>query len=180
MVADARRAGEIIDRTRSMAARRAPEPALLSLGEIVEQSIVFLRHEFQSRNISVSFDLTPSLPRIVGDRTQLQQVIVNLVINVAQAVAQLDAMRRCIFVRTTQSAPETLCCSVEDGGPGIDPTHLPRLFGGFFTTKDTGLGMGLPICRSIIEAHEGQILADNNSALGGARFSFALPASYAN
>lgn len=163
-----------------MAARRAPEPALLSLGEIVEQSIVLLRHEFQSRNISVSLDLTPSLPRIVGDRTQLQQVIVNLVINVAQAVAQLDAMRRCIFVRTTQSAPETLCCSVEDGGPGIDPTHLPRLFGGFFTTKDTGLGMGLPICRSIIEAHEGQILADNNSALGGARFSFALPASYAN
>ena len=179
MVADARRAAEIIDRTRSMASRRAPQTASLSLGEIVEQSIALLRHEFQARGISVSVDLTPSLPLVVGDRTQLQQVIVNLVINAAQAVAQHDTIRRSIFIRTMQPAPETVGCSVEDSGPGIDPALLPRLFDSFFTTKDTGMGMGLPICRSIIEAHEGRILADNDSALGGARFSFALPASFA-
>ncbi len=180
VVADARRVSEIIDRTRSMATRRVPQPGPLSLGEIVEQSIVLLRHEFQSRNISVSLDLMPSLPRIVGDRTQLQQVIVNLVMNAAQAVEQPEATGRCISVRTIQGVPETVCCSVEDSGPGIDPTHLPRLFDSFFTTKNTGMGMGLPICRSIIEAHDGRILADNNSALGGARFRFALPASHSN
>jgi signal transduction histidine kinase len=77
------------------------------------------------------------------------------------------------------SDPETVCCSIEDSGPGIDPTHLPRLFDSFFTTKDSGMGMGLPICRSIIEAHDGSIRADNDSALGGARFSFVLPAQVA-
>jgi signal transduction histidine kinase len=78
------------------------------------------------------------------------------------------------------SDPETVCCSIEDSGPGIDPTHLPRLFDSFFTTKDSGMGMGLPICRSIIEAHGGSIRADNDSSLGGARFSFVLPARVAS
>ncbi len=72
------------------------------------------------------------------------------------------------------SDPETVCCSIEDNGPGIDPEHLPRLFDSFFTTKDNGMGMGLAICQSIVEAHGGRIRADNNSTLGGARFSFDL------
>jgi signal transduction histidine kinase len=105
---------------------------------------------------------------------------VNLAINAVQAMAQSGTLRRSIFVRTMLSDPETVCCSIEDSGPGIDPTHLPRLFDGFFTTKDSGMGMGLPICRSIIEAHEGSIRADNDSTLGGARFSFALPANVAS
>jgi signal transduction histidine kinase len=70
-----------------------------------------------------------------------------------------------------------VCCMVEDSGPGIDPTQIPRLFDTFFTTKDAGMGMGLPICRSIVEAHGGYIRADNDSVLGGARFSFTLPAN---
>jgi signal transduction histidine kinase len=71
--------------------------------------------------------------------------------------------------------PDTVCCHIEDSGPGLDPAQLPRLFETFFTTRDTGMGMGLPICRSIIEAHGGNIRADNESTLGGARFSFVLP-----
>jgi PAS domain S-box-containing protein len=177
VVADARRASEIIGRIRAMVTRRIPEPTLLSLGDIVAESMVFLRHEFQSQSVSVSLDLAPELPRVVGDRTQLQQVVVNLAINAVQAMAQSEAVRRSICIRTMLSQPEAVCCIVEDSGPGIDPTHLPCLFDGFFTTKDTGMGMGLPISRSIVEAHDGRIRADNDSALGGARFSFSLPAN---
>ena len=175
VVADAQRASEIIDRIRAMAIRRAPQQTLLSLGDLVEELMLFLRHEFQSRGVSVSFDLTPELPKVVGDRTQLQQVIVNLAINAVQAMGQSGG--RNILVRTTLSDPDMVCCAIEDSGPGIEPKNLPRLFESFFTTKDTGMGMGLPICRSIVEAHEGHIRADNDSALGGARFSFALPAN---
>jgi PAS domain S-box-containing protein len=175
VVADARRASEIIDRIRAMATRRAPEPTPLSLADIIEESMVFLRHEFQSRGISVALDLAPELPQIVGDRIQLQQVVVNLAINAVQAMALSGG--RNILIRTMLSAPETVCCDIEDSGQGIDPTHLPHLFDSFFTTKDAGMGMGLAISRSIIEAHDGHIGADNNSTLGGARFSFGLPAN---
>jgi C4-dicarboxylate-specific signal transduction histidine kinase len=178
VVADARRAFEIIDGIRAMADRRAPQQTLLSLNDVIRKSMVFLRQESQSRGIAASLDLAPRLPQVVGDRTQLQQVIVNLAINAVQAMAQSGGRK--ILIRTALSDPETVCCNIEDSGPGIDPIHLPRLFDNFFTTKGTGMGMGLPICRSIVEAHEGSIRADNNSALGGARFSFVLPARGAN
>ena len=174
VVGDARRASEIIGRIRDMASQRAPEQKPLSIDDVVNESLSFLRHELQEKGIIVSLDLTRELPQIVGDRTQLQQVIVNLTINAAQAMTQLAPADRRISVGTTLSDPETVCCSIEDSGPGIDPEHLPRLFDSFFTTKDTGMGMGLAICQSILEAHGGRIRADNNSALGGARFSFDL------
>lgn len=137
--------------------------------------MLFLRHEFQSKDISISLDLAPGLPRVVGDRTRLQQVIVNLAINAVQAMARSGGRK--ILVRAILSDPETVCFMIEDSGTGIDPTHLPRLFDGFFTTKETGMGIGLAISRSIIESHDGHIRADNNSSLGGARFSFDLPAN---
>jgi C4-dicarboxylate-specific signal transduction histidine kinase len=175
VVADARRACEIINRIRAMATRRARQPTPQSLADIVEESMLFLRHEFQSKDISISLDLAPGLPRVVGDRTRLQQVIVNLAINAVQAMARSGGRK--ILVRAILSDPETVCFMIEDSGTGIDPTHLPRLFDGFFTTKETGMGIGLAISRSIIESHDGHIRADNNSSLGGARFSFDLPAN---
>jgi C4-dicarboxylate-specific signal transduction histidine kinase len=175
VVADSRRASEIINRIRDMAARRAPEQTPVSLDEVVRESMVFLREELQARKVAVALDLAPSLPLVVGDRTQLQQVVVNLAINAAQAMAQAGAARRSILIRTMLAGPETVCCTVEDSGPGIEPENIPRLFDAFFTTKDNGMGMGLPISRSIIEALGGRISADNDSALGGARFSVALP-----
>jgi signal transduction histidine kinase len=177
VVADARRASDIIDRIRAMASRRALQPTPHSLADIIKESMDFLRHEFQSNDISVSLDLEPGLRRVVGDRTQLQQVIVNLAINAVHATARSGG--RNILVRAILSSPETVCFMIEDSGPGIDPAHLPRLFDSFFTTKESGMGMGLAICQSIIEAHNGRIRADNNSSLGGARFSFDLPANSA-
>lgn len=175
MVADARRASEIIDRTREMASQRAPEQKPLSINDIINELLSFLRHDLELRGIAVSLDLARELPQIVGDRIQLQQVVVNMTVNAAQAMTQLVPADRCVSVRTMLSNSETVSCSIEDSGPGIDPEHLPRLFDGFFTTKDAGMGMGLAICRSIVETHGGGIRADNNSALGGARISFDLP-----
>ena len=177
MVADARRASGIIDRIRAMVTGRAPQQTALALNDVIQETMDLLRHEFQSRNISISLDLAPALPYVVGDRTQLQQVVVNLSINGVQAMAQSMRARRSISIRTVLSDPKTVSCFVEDSGRGIEAEHLPHLFESFFTTKNTGMGIGLPICRSIIEAHRGQIRADGNSALGGARFSFSLPAN---
>jgi signal transduction histidine kinase len=115
-------------------------------------------------------------PKVLADRTQLQQVFVNLTVNAIQAVAQIGTTRRTLVIGTTLSDPRTLCCTLEDSGPGIKPEHLDHLFDSFFTTKDAGMGLGLPISRSIIEAHGGYIRADNESVYGGARFSFTLPA----
>jgi PAS domain S-box-containing protein len=173
---DAGRAADIIARIRAMATGRAPQETALSLHDVIAESMLFLRHELQSKGVSVSLELAPVLPQVTGDRTQLNQVIVNLVINAVQAIVQSGKERRSIFIRTMLSDPETVCCVIEDSGPGIDQPHLTRLFDSFFTTKDTGMGIGLSICRSIIEAHDGHIEADNKSALGGARFSFSLPA----
>jgi C4-dicarboxylate-specific signal transduction histidine kinase len=175
VVDDARRAAEIIDRIRTMASRGTAKQSEVSLAEIVRDSISFLQHEFQMQNTSLSLDLVPELPMAIGDRTQLQQVLVNLAINALQALTSAGAMEKQIAIRTRQIDTETMCCIVEDSGPGIDAKHLPHLFDSFFTTKETGMGLGLPIAQSIIEAHGGRIWADNGSSLGGARFGFELP-----
>ena len=176
MVADARRASAIIDRIRAMASGRPPDRGPLSLDDVIEGAMAFLRHELQIKGVAVALDLAPALPQVIGDRTQLQQVIVNLTINAVQAMIQAEAGRRSILLRTRLSAPEMVCCAIEDSGPGIDPAHHPHIFESFFTTNAAGMGMGLAISRSIIEAHNGRMSADNHSAFGGARFCFTLPA----
>jgi C4-dicarboxylate-specific signal transduction histidine kinase len=176
VVDDARRAADIIARVRAMGTRHAPEQTLLSVDEVISQALAFLRHEIQSQGLIVTHHGNPTMPKVLADRLHLQQVIVNLTVNAIQAMAQAGSSRRTIVIRTGSSDPRTICCTVEDSGPGIKPEHLDHLFDSFFTTKDTGMGLGLPICRSIIEAHDGHLRADNGSAYGGARFSFTLPA----
>jgi PAS domain S-box-containing protein len=176
VVADARRAADVIARVRAMATRQAPEQTLLSVDEVIRDALQFLRHEVQSHGLTVTHHSNPAAPRMLGDRTQLQQVFVNLMVNAIHAMAPMGAARRTLVVRTTLSDPSTLCCTLEDSGPGIKPEHLDHLFDSFFTTKDGGMGLGLPISRSIIEAHGGRIRADNESVYGGARFSCTFPA----
>jgi signal transduction histidine kinase len=175
VVADAWRASEIVGRIRGMMIQRAPVRNPLSLNDVVNESLNLIHHELQCNRIAVCLDLSQDVHQVFGDRTQLQQVIVNLVINAVQAMAQIAATSRSISIRSRKSDPQTVCCVLEDSGPGIDPEDLPRLFDSFFTTKNEGMGLGLAICRSIVEAHGGRIRADNNSSLGGARFSFDLP-----
>ena len=175
VVNDARRAADVIARVRAMATWQAPEQTLLSVDEVIREALLFLRHEVQSHGLTVTHHSNPAAPKVLGDRTQLQQVFVNLTVNAIQAMAQMGTTRRTLVIRTTLSDPDTLCCTLEDSGPGIEPEHLDRLFDSFFTTKDAGMGLGLSISRSIIEAHGGYIRADNGSAYGGARFSFTLP-----
>jgi signal transduction histidine kinase len=172
---DAQRAAEIIDRIRTMAARGTSTRSLIALDEVIRDSTAFLEHEFQSKAVSLSLDLASNLPMVFGDRTQLQQVIVNLAINAVQAITTSQVLRKSIGIRAQQIDAETVSCIIEDSGPGIDASHLPYLFDSFFTSKETGMGLGLPIAQSIIEAHNGRIRADNNSTIGGARFVFELP-----
>jgi C4-dicarboxylate-specific signal transduction histidine kinase len=176
VVNDARRAAGVIARVRTMATPQAPEQTLLSIDEVVRDALLFLRHEVQSHGLTVTHYPRPAAPKVLGDRTQLQQVFVNLTVNAIQAMAQTEGKRRSLVIRTTVSDPQTLCCTVEDSGPGIQPEHLDHLFDSFFTTKEGGMGLGLRISRSIIEAHGGHVRADNEPACGGARFSFTLPA----
>lgn len=178
IVSDARRAADVIDRVRTMASKGTPRQAETALADIIMECTALLNQEFQSKNVSNSLDLAPNLPKVMVNPTQLQQVIVNLLINAVQAMTTSDAAPRNIAIRTQQVDAETVCCIVEDSGPGIDAEHLPRLFDSFFTTKETGMGLGLPIARSIIEAHNGVIRADNKSTLGGARLIIELPASF--
>lgn len=179
IVADARRSADILARIRGMAIRRAPEQALISLEEPLRDALLFLRHEAQSRGIAIFQQLATGAPKVLADRVQIQQVIVNLAVNAMQAVAQGGRPNPRTTIRTTMPDGTTLCCAVEDSGPGIAPDHLNRLFENFFTTKDQGMGVGLSICRSIIEAHGGRIAADNDSVHGGTRVYFTLPASEA-
>ncbi len=179
IVADSRRAGDIILRIRAMAARRVPRRVVLSLHDVIDEALLFVRHELQSKNVAVSLDLAPSLPPVLADRTQLQQVIVNLAINAVQAMNQAGTAHRIISISTAPAEAGGLTFTLEDSGPGIAPEHLNRLFESFFTTKESGMGMGLAICRSIIEGYGGKLRAETGSAYGGARFSFTLPATQA-
>ncbi|HEX4410267.1 MAG TPA: PAS domain S-box protein [Xanthobacteraceae bacterium] len=174
IVDDAKRTADIISRIRAMAAGRTPRHIEVPLHEIVGETIDFLSHEINANNVRVSLDIPHSLPPLIGDRIQLQQVVVNLLLNAIQAMAHAKVSRPALAIRVT-CADETLHCTFEDSGPGIPPQHLEHLFDSFFTTKDAGMGMGLPISKSIIESHGGHLSGDNLSGLGGARFIATLP-----
>lgn len=173
MVASAARASDIVARIRGMAAGKSTERSLLCLDDVIAEALVFLRHESQSRGVSVAHHRSPSGVQVFGDRIQLQQVIVNLAMNSMQAMEDAQCTDRIITIRTTQSSG-MVHFSLVDSGPGIRPEHLDRLFESFFTTKKDGMGMGLPICKSILEAHGGKITAANDDTGEGAKFCFSL------
>lgn len=169
-----RHASEIVQRIRGMAAPRAPERRALDINEVAEEALLFVRHETDSRAISLSTSLAPHLPQVLGDRIQLQQVIVNLILNAAQAIG--GQMDRRIELCTALDEDGCVTFAVHDSGPGIAPGNLDKIFGSFFTTKEEGMGIGLAICQSIVSAHGGTITAANHPA-GGAIFRVSLPAT---
>jgi C4-dicarboxylate-specific signal transduction histidine kinase len=143
------------------------------LNDIVNDVIQIFRSEAVFRNVRVETELEGSSLLVLGDKTQLQQVILNIVMNAAEAMAQSQPERRKLILRT-QRKSQSIWMTVRDFGSGIDPGNLGRVFQSFFTTKGTGLGMGLAICSSIIKDHKGRIWAENNPD-GGATFFVELP-----
>ena len=171
----ARHASEIVQRIRGMAARHAPETAPLDLNGVVEEALLFVCHEVEARAIVLSVRFDIAVPRVLGDRVQLQQVIVNLLVNSLQALAEKGAGEGRIALDTAMDADGAVRFSIRDNGPGIAEENLDRIFDGFFTTKGDGMGIGLAVCQSIIAAHGGSIAASNHHE-GGACFELTLPA----
>ena len=136
--------------------------------------IALTRSELRSNGTSLRTRLAHGLPLVPGDRIQLQQVMLNLILNAIEAMSGSSEAARELLIRTEQDGPDGVLVAVEDSGPGLKPESLDRLFDAFYTTKSSGMGMGLSICRSIIEAHGGRVWATPNLPHGAA-FQFTLP-----
>jgi PAS domain S-box-containing protein len=169
------RASQVIEGIRSIFKNDSRKKALLDVNEVIREVIALLRSELQNRQIAVHDELSPKLPPVLADGVQLQQVIANLVINAIEAMEASDEGARTLRLKSTTSKADGVLITVEDSGPGIDPENADRIFHPFFTTKSQGMGMGLSICRSIIEAHDGYLSA-RSAAHRGSVFQISLPA----
>jgi two-component system, LuxR family, sensor kinase FixL len=172
---DDERAGAVIDRMKALLQRRKFQIVAISLPVLFEEVISLAEPDATARQVQLRVEVDPNTPIVMGDRVQLQQVLLNLIINAIDAINSCDSASRCVVVGAAakQDGVEVF---VLDSGPGILPELLPRVFEPFFTTKENGMGVGLPICRSIIEVHGGRIWGENN-AESGATFRFTLPLS---
>jgi C4-dicarboxylate-specific signal transduction histidine kinase len=173
IITDSDRAGRIIGRIRDLIKKAPPHQDRLDINEAIREVIVLTHGEAMKTGVSVKTELAEGLSLIQGDRVQLQQVILNLIINAVEAMSGVGVGSRELLIRTCNAEPDGVHVAVRDSGPGLAPTNLERLFEAFFTTKPSGLGMGLSICRSIIEAHGGRLWATANVPQG-AIFQFTL------
>jgi C4-dicarboxylate-specific signal transduction histidine kinase len=174
IIKDAMRAGEVIQRIRGLLKQSDAQKAPLDINNLVSDGIALVQRELLSHQVSLRTELAPTLPMVLADRVQLQQVIINLVLNGIEAMQAVTDRPRELAIRTHQTDTHQVLVAVKDCGVGISAEAADRLFNAFFTTKASGMGMGLSICRSIIEAHEGRLLAANNAG-PGATFQFTLP-----
>jgi PAS domain S-box-containing protein len=174
IVNEGNRATDVIDRIRSLVKKAPPRKDDLKINEAILEVIALIRGEVEKHGVSVQTQLTEGLPLIQADRVQLQQVIINLIINAIEAMSGAGQGSRALLISTKQEAPGGVLVSVQDSGPGLDVPGLDRVFEAFYTTKPAGMGMGLSICRSIIEVHGGRIWASRNVG-PGATFRFTLP-----
>jgi signal transduction histidine kinase len=170
----AERAGEVIKRIHDLVKKAPTCHEILQLNETIREVNALTSSEAGGNGVSVRMQLAEDLPLIKGDRVQLQQVMLNLIINAIDAMSSDSEGLRELTIRTATNAPGTLLVAVCDSGPGIAPENIERLFEPFYTTKTSGMGMGLTICRSIIEAHGGRLWAIANVPRG-AIFQFTVP-----
>ena len=173
IVSEANRASMVIRRIRDLAKKAEPEMARLDINNVVDDVVTLVRREAANKSVDLRLQLAAGLPLVSGDRIQLQQVLINLVINGIQAMAATNGGSRMLAIRTQQGGPQQVLVAVEDTGVGIAPENLDQLFSPFYTTKPDGLGMGLSICRSIVEAHGGRVWASRNTD-AGMTFQFSL------
>jgi len=176
IVAEDKRAGEVIRRLRVLLRKGEVNLQPLDLSEIVEDVLKIMRSDLVNQGVAVTIDAAAGLPAVAGDRVQLQQVLLNLVLNACDAMAGgAAAGEHRLAVRVGRDEAGGVRVSVADRGPGMTPEGLARVFEPFFTTKPHGLGLGLAVCRTIIEAHGGRIWAENNPEAPGATFHFSIP-----
>ena len=175
IVNDAHRASTVIRRIREFSKKADPQMARLDINEVLEEAVTLLRHEALRHQVTMELELEWGFLPVRGDRIQLQQVIINLAMNGMQAMATVHDRDRMLVMRTHRQQSERVLVAVEDVGIGVKPEDADQLFNAFYTTKPGGLGMGLAICRSIIEAHGGRLWAEANVPRG-AIFSFTMPA----
>jgi len=172
IVKDGTRASEIISRIRLLFQKGTPQWELADVNEIIGEMIALLRRETVRQSISVRTELAADLPQVMGDRVQLQQVLMNLFVNSIDAMKDVDGTRE-LTIKSQRAENEQVVVSVSDTGVGLPSQQADQIFNAFFTTKPHGTGMGLRICRSIVESHGGRLWAANNSPRG-ASFHFAL------
>ncbi|MDX0159834.1 PAS domain S-box protein [Sinorhizobium meliloti] len=174
IVSEGLRAAEILDRTRSQMKKGSPKREVVDLNAVISDTMSLVTAHARLKGVTIHTSLDDRLPLIFVDRIQLQQVILNLMLNAMEAVAAHDWATREVRLISSHQAPNMIRITINDSGPGIAPEHFDRLFDAFFTTKHDGMGLGLAICRNIIEAHDGRLWADADQ-LGGATFHVSLP-----
>jgi C4-dicarboxylate-specific signal transduction histidine kinase len=174
IIDDGNRASEVIRRIRGLAKKSEIEKVPLDVNDVVRETIGLMQREVFSHQVALRMELVPALPAILGDRVQLQQVIINLMMNGIEAMQSVTDRPRELLIRSRQHEKQLVLVSITDCGVGISAENADRLFNAFFTTKSSGMGMGLSICRSIMEAHGGRLWATANIP-HGATFQFTLP-----
>jgi PAS domain S-box-containing protein len=179
MIGAAERASSVVNRIRSLSKKIQPEMALVDVNEVIQEVVKVVNREIVSHHVFLRLELAPGPIPVFGDRVQLQQVIINLVVNGIQAMASVENRTRNLVVRSNRCEPDQVVVEVQDSGHGFDPEQANRLFDAFYTTKPSGMGIGLSICRTIIEAHGGRIWASNRAG-AGAVFQFTVPVANEN
>jgi signal transduction histidine kinase len=174
IIRDGNRASEVIRRIRALANKTDIEKAPLDINDVIREVVELVHRELTSLQVSLRMELAPALPMILGDRVQLQQAIINLVMNGIEAMRSVTDRPRELVILSRQDETQQVLVSVTDCGVGISAENEDRMFDAFFTTKSSGMGIGLSICRSIMEAHDGRLWA-TASAPHGATFQFTLP-----
>ena len=174
VIAEGHRASEILGRIRALVKKAPARKDWLDVNETIHEVIALAHSEVQRKGVALEAQLSHDVPLILADRIQLQQVILNLMINAVEALTAVSKGPRELLIRSGTDESQGVLVSVQDSGPGLDPKSLDHLFDAFYTTKPHGLGMGLAISRSIIEAHSGRLWATAN-APQGAVFQFTLP-----
>jgi signal transduction histidine kinase len=190
IIRDGKRASAVVSRIRALFKRTSTETQLLDVNDVIQEVVAIVHSEAERNRISLRTDLADDLPRVMGDRIELQQAIWNLLVNAIQALSEMSEGTRELCISSHQgsqihaersedkgeglSKPEEILIEVRDSGPGLDPEHLNQLFEAFYTTKPQGLGIGLTISRTIVEAHGGRLWAKPNEPRG-AVFQLSLP-----
>jgi signal transduction histidine kinase len=168
------RAGEVFESIRALFRTVEREREPVDLNDVTLEVLKSIREELQDHNVIARTELTSELPTVEGHRSQLRQVIFNLVHNSLEAMEKMTGQSRTLVLRTKFQGRDAIVVTVEDSGPGIDPNRLDEIFEAFVTTKQHGTGLGLAICRAIVERHGGQLYADSDG-ISGAKFTFVLP-----